>query len=84
VLRIRCKFCNTEVTAKSGQSSSCGCPNMATIRGDSVSAVDLTQIVVVSGVSTAKKSKSVLSSMDLMWQEERKKRGVRKLIFEEK
>lgn len=57
---------------------------MATIRGDSISAVDLSQIVIVSGTPYYKKSKTVLSNTDLVWQEERRKRGVRKLIFEER
>lgn len=57
---------------------------MATIRGDSISAVDLSQIVIVSGSPSYKKSKTVLSNADLIWQEERRRRGVRKLIFEER
>ena len=57
---------------------------MATIRGDSISAVDLSQIIIVSGTPYYKKSKTVLSNTDLVWQEERRKRGVRKLIFEER
>jgi hypothetical protein len=57
---------------------------MATIRGDSVSAVDLSQVVIISGTPSYKKAVSVLSSSDLMWQEERKKRGVRRLTFEER
>jgi len=84
MLKIRCKVCNEEVTAKPGQSSCCKCSNMATIRGDSISAVDLSQIIIVSGTPYYKKSKTVLSNTDLVWQEERRKRGVRKLIFEER
>lgn len=57
---------------------------MATIRGDSVSAVDLSQVMIISGNPSYKQSKSVLSSSDLMWQEERRKRGVRRLTFEER
>jgi hypothetical protein len=57
---------------------------MATIKGDSVSAVDLSQVVIISGTPTYKQPKAVLSSSDLMWQEERKKRGVRRLTFDER
>lgn len=57
---------------------------MATIRGDSISAVDLSQIIIVSGTPSYKKTKTVLSNSDLTWQEERRRRGVRKLIFEER
>jgi len=84
MLKIRCLACNTEVLAKPGQSSVCKCSNMAAIRGDSVSAVDLSQVVIISGSPSYKKPASVLSSSDLMWQEERKKRGVRRITFEER
>jgi hypothetical protein len=84
MLKIRCLACNTEVQAKPGQSSVCKCSNMATIRGDSVSAVDLSQVVIISGTPSYNQPKAVLSSSDLMWQEERKKRGVKKLSFEER
>jgi hypothetical protein len=84
MLQILCKNCNTEVKAKAGQTAICGCSNMATIRGNSISALDLSKVVIISGVPNNKQSKAVLSSMDLMWQEERRKRGVRKLTFEER
>ena len=76
---VRCKQCNTEV--KSGaQTSSCGCPNMLTITGDTFSAVDLTSVIVVR--SNQNKEKDGLTSQDLAWQEQRRKRKVRKLDFE--
>ena len=76
---VRCKQCNTEVKSDS-QSKSCGCPNMLTVTGDTFSAVDLTSIVVVR--SNQDKQKDGLTSQDLAWQEERRKRKVRKLDFE--
>ena len=76
---VRCKQCNTEVKSDS-QSKSCGCPNMQTVTGDTFSAVDLTSIVVVR--SNQSKKKDGLTSQDLAWQEERRKRKVRKLDFE--
>ena len=76
---VRCKQCNTEVKSDS-QSKSCGCPNMLTVTGDTFSAVDLTSIVVVR--SNQSKKKDGLTSQDLAWQEERRKRKVRKLDFE--
>jgi hypothetical protein len=84
MLKILCKNCNSEITAKAGQTSICGCSNMATIRGNSISASDLSKVVIVSGIPNNKQPKTVLSSTDLMWQEERRKRGVRKLSFEER
>ena len=76
---VRCKQCNTEVKSDS-QPISCGCPNMLTVTGDTFSAVDLTSIVVVR--SNQSKKKDGLTSQDLAWQEQRRKRKIRKLDFE--
>ena len=76
---VRCKQCNTEVKSDS-QSKSCGCPNMLTVTGDTFTAVDLTSIVVVR--SNQEKQKDGLTSQDLAWQEQRRKRKVRILDFE--
>jgi hypothetical protein len=61
----------------------CGCPNMTTIRGDVISAIDMTKVIMVES-NQARDSYTGLTNQDLMWQEERKKRGVRKLTFEVK
>ena len=76
---VRCTQCNTEVKSNS-QTKSCGCPNMLTITGDTFTAVDLTSVVVVR--SNQEKQKDGLTSQDLAWQEQRRKRKVRKLDFE--
>ena len=76
---VRCKQCNTEVKSNS-QTKSCGCPNMLTVTGDTFSAVDLTSVIVVR--SNHDKQKDGLTSQDLAWQEERRKRKVRKLDFD--
>ena len=76
---VRCKQCNSEVKSSS-QTSSCGCPNMLTVTGDTFTAVDLTSIVVVR--SKEQQESNGLSSQDLAWQEQRRKRKVRKLDFE--
>ena len=76
---VRCKQCNTEVKSNT-QSKSCGCPNMLTVTGDTFSAVDLTSVIVVR--SNQDKQKDGLTSQDLAWQEERRKRKVRKLDFD--
>ena len=76
---VRCKQCNTEVKSDS-QTKSCGCPNMLTVTGDTFTAVDLTSVVVVR--SNQEKQKDGLTSQDLAWQEQRRKRKVRKLDFE--
>ena len=76
---VRCKQCNTEVKSNS-QTKSCGCPNMLTVTGDTFSAVDLTSVIVVR--SNQDKQKDGLTSQDLAWQEQRRKRKVRKLDFD--
>ena len=80
MLVVRCRQCNKELSGGSGQSRSCGCPNMTTIKGDSVTAVDLTKVIMVN--SNNKEKTDGLTSHDLQWQEERRKRKVRKLDFE--
>ena len=54
---------------------------MATIRGDKVSAVDLSQVVMLNSHQPNNK-KGVLSQQDIQWQEQRRQRKVRKLDFE--
>ena len=82
MLSIRCKECGREVSGHPTQARSCGCPNMATVNGDSVTAVDLTKVVMVSSHQKTKSKENVLSDSDIAWQEERRKRKVRKLDFE--
>lgn len=80
-LRIRCRSCGKEIEGNHSKTVSCGCPNMATIRGDKISAVDLSNIVMLN--SYHKKTKSgVLTNEDLAFQEARKQRKVRRLDFE--
>ena len=78
MLSVRCKQCNTELTSSS-KTQVCGCPNMMTITGDAVSAVDLKKVVIT---RLDKKETEGLTSHDLEWQEKRRKRKVRKLDFE--
>ena len=54
---------------------------MMTVTEDKVTARDLGQVVMVSSTLVDKK-KDVLSPQELAWQEERRKRKVRKLDFE--
>ena len=53
---------------------------MLTVTADTFTAVDLTSIIVVR--SNQEKEKDGLTSQDLAWQEQRRKRKVRKLDFE--
>ena len=81
MLSIRCKECGREVSGHPTQARSCGCPNMATVMGDSITAVDLNKVVMLNSGKKVEKDNS-LTPGDLQWQEERRKRKVRKLDFE--
>mgnify|MGYP003115938309 CR=1 FL=1 len=82
MLIVQCKDCRKEISSSAGRTQSCGCPNMMTVKGDSVTAVDLTRVLMVSSTHKNKNKDGVLSDTDLMFQEERRKRKVRKLDFE--
>ncbi len=80
-LKIRCRSCGKELEGHPTKTVSCGCPNMATIRGDKISAVDLSNVVMLN--SYGHKSKpGVLTNEDLAYQEARRQRKVRRLDFE--
>jgi len=81
MISIRCKDCNREITGHPSKTVTCGCPNMATIRGDKISALDLSKVVMLNSLKETQKT-SVLSSQDIAWQEARRQRNVRKLDFE--
>jgi len=81
MLKIRCKTCNKELESHPTQTRCCGCSNMTTVRGDKISAVDLTQIVMLNSVKESNK-KTIFSAEDLAYQEARRQRKVRKLDFE--
>jgi len=80
MITVRCKECGKEISTNTGKTISCGCPNMATLNGDRLTAVDLNKVVMVR--SNEEERSQGLTSADLQWQEERRKRKVRKLDFE--
>ena len=80
-LKIRCRSCGKELEGHPSRPVSCGCPNMATIRGDKISANDLSMIVMLNSYTNKKKS-GVLTNEDIMWQEARRQRQFRRLDFE--
>ncbi len=80
-IRIRCRSCGKELEGHPTKTVSCGCPNMATIRGGVISAVDLSQVVMLNSMNN-KSKKSVLTNEDIAWQEARRQRKVRRLDFE--
>ena len=83
MLVVRCRECNKEISSHETQARSCGCPNMTTVKGDSVTAVDLGKVLMIQSPQQKNfKSKDVLTPQDLNFQEERRKRKIRKLDFE--
>ena len=80
-IKVRCRSCNRELEGISGKTVSCGCPNMTTIRNGVISAVDLSQVVMLNSMSNKSKS-GVLTNEDLAFQEARRQRKVRRLDFE--
>ena len=80
-IKIRCRSCGKELEGHYNKTVTCGCPNMTTIRGDKISAVDLSNVIMINCYQQNSK-KEVLSQEDIQWQEERRKRKVRKLDFE--
>ena len=80
-IKIRCRSCGKELEGHPSKTVCCGCPNMTTIRGDKISAVDLSNVVMLNS-HYPKNKKEVLSSEDILWHEQRKQRKVRKMNFE--
>ena len=80
-LKIRCRSCGKELEGHPTKTVTCGCPNMATIRGDKISAVDLSSVIMLNSYHNKSKS-GVLTSEDIAWQEARRQRKVRRLDFE--
>ena len=81
---VRCKSCGKELNSNDGRSQCCGCPNMTSIVGDRITAVDLSQAVIVKMRVDEKSNQTSLSNSDMAWQESRRKRKVRKMDFEER
>jgi len=80
-LRIRCRTCGREIEGHQTKTVSCGCSNMATVRGDKISALDLSQVVMLNSLKQ-NQNKGVLTSQDIAWQEARRQRKVKRLDFE--
>jgi hypothetical protein len=80
-IKIRCRSCGKEIEGHQNKTVTCGCPNMTTIRGDKVSAVDLSQVVMINSYQNKIKN-NILTNEDIAWQEARRQRKVRKLDFE--
>ena len=79
---VRCKECGTELTSTS-KVQFCGCPNQMRVVDDKVGAVNLDKVVMVSN-NMERKINSHFSKEELQYQEERRRRKVRRIQFEER
>ena len=79
---VRCKECGTELTSTS-KVQFCGCPNQMRVVDDKVGAVNLDKVVMVSN-TIERKIDSHFSKEELQYQEERRRRKVRRIQFEER
>ena len=81
MLVVKCRDCGKEVAGNQSRTVSCGCENMTTIKGDVITAKDLSRVIILQN-NSPEISRSSLSSEDIAWQENRKRRKVRTLDFE--
>lgn len=82
MLRVKCKRCNTELTS-TNKVQSCGCTNRMVLEGDTVSAVNLSEVILINNTSNVREA-GHLTKDQLEWQEQRRKRRIRKLTYEER
>jgi len=80
MITIRCKECKTELTSNS-KVQFCGCPNQMSLNDNKISANDLDKVVMVSN-NIERKIDSHFSRTELLYQEERRRRKVKRLNFE--
>ena len=83
MIRVRCTACGKELQGQSSRIICCGCSNMTSINDDVISANKMDLVVLLQNNKKVKKQ-SLFSEEDLKYQEERRKRKVRKLTFEER
>jgi hypothetical protein len=80
MITVRCKECGAELTSSS-KTQFCGCPNKMGVRDNKVTAVDLSKVVMVTN-NVENKIDSHFSREELLYQEERRRRKVKRLDFE--
>ena len=82
MIKVRCLSCNKELVSTS-KVQFCGCPNQMSVVDNKIGAKDLDKVVMVSN-NRERKIDSHFSREELMYQEERRKRKVRRIQFEER
>ena len=82
MITVRCKECGVELVSTS-KVQFCGCPNQMRVVDNKVGAVDMNKVVMVSN-NLERKIDSHFSRTELLYQEERRRRKVRRIEFEER
>ena len=82
MITVRCKECGRELISTS-KIQFCGCPNQMSVVDNKVGAKDMDKVDMVTN-NLERKIDSHFSRSELLYQEERRKRKVRRLDFEVK
>ena len=82
MITVRCKECGKELISTS-KIQFCGCPNQMSVVDNKVGAKDMDKVVMVTN-NLERKIDSHFSRSELLYQEERRRRKVRRLNFEVK
>lgn len=91
--KIRCKCCNKELeTSQVNKGVGCQCFNETYITLDrtgqvKISALDMSLVEIIEGsfkkrLTEQKKSHTILSDVDLQWQEQRKERKISRRLLD--
>ena len=80
MLSVRCTCCNTELKSNT-KTQCCGCSNQMIIKDDKITAVDLGKVVLLNAKDSIHVD-GILTQQDLQYQENRRRRKVRRLDFE--
>ena len=80
MITVRCKECGAELTSSS-KLQFCGCPNQMSLLENKVGAKDLEKVVMITN-DVERRIDSHFSREELLYQEERRRRKVRRLDFE--
>ena len=83
MISIKCLNCGVELSSHNRKLKCCGCSNMTSLHGETISANDLALVMVLDS-DIKRKNKSLFSKKDLEYQEARRQRRVRKLYIEER
>lgn len=79
-MRVQCLMCNTIITS-TGKPQCCGCSNQMVVDDTSFTAKSLANVKCL---NTNVREAGHLTEDQLEWQQQRRKRKIRKLTFEER